>query len=372
MRVAINTRLLIKNKIDGIGKFTFEILKRIVNNNPEIEFHFIFDRPYSSDFIFNKNIIPHILTPATRHPILWYIWVEHKLPKLLNKINPDVFFSPDGFIPNNCTSPSISVIHDINFEHYPSDLNWMHSLFYRYFFKKYAYRSKKIITVSNFSKNDIQKKYRINKDKIDVVYNGVSEYFQIASNDTKNAIKRQYTNGDDFFLFIGSLHKRKNIKNLLLSFEQYKKNNGNSKLLIIGENKWIDKDTKKIYQSMKFKNDVIFLGRINNTELVKILGSATALLFISIFEGFGIPIIEAMKCSVPVITSKTSCMPEIAHDSAIIIDPHNIEEIKNSMIEIEKNAPLRMELIQKGHNRIKKFNWSTSANKVWKIIKSNI
>jgi glycosyltransferase involved in cell wall biosynthesis len=370
MRIAINTRLLIKDKIDGIGKFTFEILKRIVNNNPEVEFHFIFDRPFSSDFIFNKNIIPHILPPATRHPVLWYFWVEFQLPRLLKKIQADVFFSPDGFIPQNCISPSIAVIHDINFEHFPNDLNWTHSIFYRYYFKKYANRANKIITVSNFSKNDIKKQYGIDDKKIDVVYNGVSEYFHSASNQTQLQIKEKYTNGKDFFLFIGSLHKRKNIKNLLLSFDQYKKNNGQSKLLIIGENKWLDKSTKKIHQKMNYTNDVIFLGRLKNSELVDVLGSAKALCFISLFEGFGLPIIEAMKCNVPVITSNTSCMPEIADNAAIIINPHSTEEISNAMMQIEKNPMTRKSLIKNGENRIKDFDWSKSANLIWKIIKS--
>ena len=103
MRVAVNTRLLIKNKLDGIGRFAFETLKRITKNHPEVEFHFIFDRPFSEDFIFNDNIVPHVLTPPARHPILWYIWFQIQLPKLLTQINPDILFSPDGFIPVSYT-----------------------------------------------------------------------------------------------------------------------------------------------------------------------------------------------------------------------------------------------------------------------------
>ena len=98
MRIAVNTRLLIKNKLDGIGRYSFEVLKRIVESHPDIEFHFIFDRPYSTDFIFSKNIKPHVLRPSTRHPFLWYLWFEVQLPRLINKIKPNIFFSPDGFM----------------------------------------------------------------------------------------------------------------------------------------------------------------------------------------------------------------------------------------------------------------------------------
>ena len=114
-----------------------EILKRITQNHPEIDFHFIFDRPFSQEFIFSKNITPHIIHPPTRHPFLWYVWFELTLPNLINKkINPDLFFSPDGFLSTKINTPSVNVIHDINFEHRPQDLAWTHSTYYRYYFQK--------------------------------------------------------------------------------------------------------------------------------------------------------------------------------------------------------------------------------------------
>jgi len=369
VRVAINTRLLIQNKIDGIGRFAFETLKRITTTNPNVEFHFIFDRPFSSDFMFNNNITPHVLSPKTRHPIFWYIWFELQLPKLLKTINPNVFFSPDGFIPTNCPYPSVTTIHDLNFEHNPKYLKWTHSLFYRKFFKTYAENSDKIITVSNFSKEDIIKTYGISPEKIHVVYNGVSDDFKTVSNDRKIEIKNKYTNGVNFFVFIGSLHKRKNIKNLLLSFDNYKKNNRKLKLVIIGEQKWLDRETEKIYKKMKFREEVVFLGRIGNMELAEILGSATALCLISFFEGFGLPIIEAMKCSVPVIASNTTCIPEIVENAGIIINPNNINAITDAMLQIEENDEMRKKLINQGAMRATCFNWEVSANKIWDILK---
>ena len=170
----------------------------------------------------------------------------------------------------------------------------------------------------------------------------------------------------------GSLHKRKNIKNLLLSFNEYKKNNGSLKLIIIGEKKWMNREIKQIYQQMLYKEDVIFLGKISDSELVKILGSAHALCFISLFEGFGLPIIEAMKCSVPIITSNTSCMPEIVQNAGIIVDPYDQKDIAQAMTDMEKNENKRQKLIQNGNDLVKKFNWEKSANEIWKIMKLSI
>ena len=151
MRIAVNTRLLLKDKLEGIGWYTYETLSRIVKSHPEHEFYFLFDRPYSKEFIFEKNVHPVVISPPTRHPILWYIWFEWRIPKILRKINADVFLSPDGFLSLKSNIPSIAVIHDINFKHHPKNLKFIHRIFYNYFFKKYAKKASRIVTVSNYS-----------------------------------------------------------------------------------------------------------------------------------------------------------------------------------------------------------------------------
>lgn len=373
MTIAINTRLLIKNKLDGIGRFSFEVLKRLVLQNPDIEFHFIFDRPFSSKFIFANNIKPHVLKPSTRHPVLWYIWFEVQLPKLIKKIQPNLFFSPDGFASTKINHiPTVTTIHDINFEHRPEDLNWAHSLFYRYYFKKYAQLSSDIITVSHFSKQDLINTYNIDHTKIKVAYNGVASIFSKIDLTEKKEIKNRYTNGKNFFIFIGSLHKRKNIKNLLIAFDLYKEKGGENKLIIIGEKKWQDRKTKEVYKNIKSKEDVLFLGKIQDYLMAKILASARALCFLSLFEGFGLPIVEAMQSNVPVITSNTSCMPEIAGDAALIVNPTNIKEIEKAMTNIDMDEKLRESLIKKGQKRSKMFHWDNTTNVVSKILQKHI
>jgi len=369
VRIAVNTRLLIKNKLDGIGRYSFEVLKRIVESHPDIEFHFIFDRPYSTDFIFSKNIKPHVLRPSTRHPFLWYFWFEVQLPRLINKIKPNIFFSPDGFMSTKLKHiPTIITIHDINFEHRPKDLNWLHSIYYRKYFRQYAKESKHIITVSKFSKKDIIKNYHVSSDKITVAYNGVGSNFIPLERTKQKIIKKKYSDNKDFFLFIGSLHKRKNIKNLLSAFDIYQSKNGKNKLLIIGKKKWWDRQTENIYQNMRFKEKVIFLGQINDELMVDILGSSKALCFVSLFEGFGLPIIEAMKCNVPVITSNTSAMPEIAGNAALIVNPNDVNEISDAMSQIDNDSKLSKKLILKGQKKIHKFKWDITANVIYQVL----
>src|SRR3954467_10167424 len=132
-RIAVNTRMLIKEKMEGIGYFTLETMSRITRDHPEVEFIFLFDRPYDPSFIFSKNIIPVSVFPPARHPFLWYLWYEQALPPVLKKYKPDLFIGTDGYVSLNSKTPALSVIHDINFEHYPHDVPLWNRLFYRHY-----------------------------------------------------------------------------------------------------------------------------------------------------------------------------------------------------------------------------------------------
>jgi glycosyltransferase involved in cell wall biosynthesis len=239
MRIAVNTRLLLKDKLEGIGWYTYETLIRIVKAHPEHEFYFLFDRPYHQEFIFASNVHAVLVSPPTRHPILWYAWFELRLPKILRKLHIDLFLSPDGFLSLRSNIPSIAVIHDINFEHHPKDLKKSHRLFYRHFFRKYAQKAKRIVTVSEYSKNDIANLYSVSKNKIDVSLNGVNPNFHPIGTSQQIEVKNQYSNGHDYFLFVGALHPRKNIKRMLQAFDIFKEETkSTNKLLIVGAKMW--------------------------------------------------------------------------------------------------------------------------------------
>ena len=369
MRIAVNTRLLLKDKLEGIGWYTYETLSRIVKAHPEHDFYFIFDRPYSEEFIFAKNVTPIVLGPPTRHPILWYIWFELRLPKLLKKHNIDLFLSTDGFLSLTSKVPSVAVIHDVNFEHHPKDLKFTHSLFYRFFFKKYAHKAKRLVTVSEYSKSDISKFYGLSEAKIDVSLNGVNSLFHQIELTEQIKTRKQFSQGNDYFLFVGALHPRKNIKRLLMAFDLFKtETKSKNKLLIVGAKMWWNDELKEAFENLSHNEDVIFTGRKSLEDLQILYAAAQAFCFVPYFEGFGIPIIEAMRCGCPVITSNCTAMPEVAGEAALIVDPYNIEDIKNAMITIENDPKLRADLSEKGLIHSQKFNWKSTANVLWNSI----
>ncbi|MEX2589828.1 MAG: glycosyltransferase family 1 protein, partial [Chitinophagales bacterium] len=337
MKIAVNTRFLLSGQLEGIGWFTHETLKRITRNHPEHEFIFFFDRPYSQEFIFSDNITPIVLYPPARHPLLFYVWFEWSVKNALKKHKADAFISSDGFMSLSTDVPTLLVIHDLAFEHFPEHINWWDRKYYRYFMPKFAKAAKRIATVSNYSKQDIVKHYGVSENKIDVVYNGVNDKFKI-----DNASNHSTKIEQSYFLFAGAIQPRKNLGNILRAFDSFKaKTNAPILLIVAGRKAWRYEQDLLVWENMQFKDDVQFIDHQTPQQLSVLMQNALALVYVSLFEGFGIPIIEAMRCKTPVITSKTSSMPEVAGDAGLLCNPNKPAEIADAMTRIYENPELR-------------------------------
>jgi glycosyltransferase involved in cell wall biosynthesis len=373
VEIVVNTRLLLKNKLEGIGWFSYETLKRITQNHPEHHFVFLFDRDYDEEFVFSDNVTPLILSPQARHPILFYWWFEFSVANFLNKYKPDLFLSPDGYLSLGAKCKQLAVIHDICFEHYPDDVSFIVRKYYKHFFPKFASKATRIATVSNFSKQDIIQTYKIDKSKIDVVFDGCNNRYSPIVAEKQIETKNKFSKGCDYFLFVGSLHPRKNISRLFKAFDKFKATqNSDVKLVIVGEKYYWTKEIKKTFLEMKSKGDVVFTGRLSNDALNDVLGSALALTYVPYFEGFGIPILEAMNCDTPVITSNVTSMPEVAADAAILVDPFSVESIAFGMNRIFNEPDLREQLIEKGRIRKIEFSWDKTASLLWESIEKTL
>ncbi len=370
MRIAVNTRLLLKGKLEGIGWFTFETLIRMTQNHPEHEFIFIFDRPYDKDFIFAENVTPVVIGPQARHPLLFYIWFDFQIPKVLKKYKADLFLSPDGYLSLRTKVSQLAVIHDINFVHRPDDLPWLIAKYYNYFFPKFARVAKRIATVSFYSKEDIARSFKIDYDKIDVVYDGINQIFEPLLEKEKTRIRKKYTDGAEYFLFVGALHPRKNVSGLLKAFDDFKSETTNNiKLMVVGGEMHKTGDIFETYDNMRFKNDVVFTGRVSTDELHDIFGAALALTFVPFFEGFGIPVVEAMSAGIPVICSNTTSIPEVGGNAVVYADPMKIDQIADAMKKLANDKDLRKELIEKGFEQKNKFSWDETAHLLWLSVK---
>ncbi|MFT3903299.1 MAG: glycosyltransferase family 1 protein [Niabella sp.] len=373
MTIAFNCWVLRNKNIDGIGNVVIETLRPMIKAHPEVKFLLLCDKNFTEDYFDFPNAIIHRIFPPYRHPALYVFYLELILPAFLKKYKPDIFIGMDGMISLQSTSKQISVIHDLNFEHYPKTLPLRNRLYYRFFYKKFSRKADRIVTVSEFTKNDIVNLYHIAPSKINVISLGAKEVFKPLPLYDISATRNKYTGGAPYFFFVGSMHARKNIQRLMQAFELFKqKNNSTIKLIIAGNILWEADEIKSVYNQLSFKTDIIFTGRIDDKELSYLLGAAFALTFIPLFEGFGLPIVEAFQAGVAVICSNTSSMPEVAGDAALLVDPFSIAEIASAMKKITEDEELRKRLIQKGLNRKNIYDWNRTANMLYEAIHKTI
>ncbi len=369
MRIAINTRFLIPGKMEGFGWYTYEIAKRLVQNHPEHEFFFFFDRPFDKQYIFTDNVTGVVVNPPARHPFLFIYWYEIAVKRALKKYKIDLFFSPDGYLSLKTGLPQVCVMHDLNFIHNPKDLKPIMSWYYNRYFPKFASKANAIITVSEFSRRDIIEQYNVDPSRVTAIPNGASEAFQPLKEVQKEEIRKKYSNSKPFILFVGSLHPRKNLKRLILAFDLFKSKHPDApeQLLIVGRELWKN-GLEKVEVQDKTRAAIHFTGHLKIEELALVTGSAEFLAFVPYFEGFGIPLVEAMKCGTPILSGNKTSLPEVAGEAALYCDPFSVESILEGIVELSSNEKLREELSERGLIHSQKFSWDLAAEKVWDVL----
>jgi glycosyltransferase involved in cell wall biosynthesis len=368
MRIGINTRFLLSSKMEGFGWYTYEVVKRMVEAHPEHEFIFFFDRKFDPKFVFAKNVTPVVLFPPARHPILFVWWFERSIKCALKKHKIDVFYSPDGYLSLKSPVPQVGVIHDLNFEHHPEDIPASPLRYLRKYFPKFAKKARHILTVSNYSKQDIIKSYGISPDKITVAWNGASESFVPLEPVEIQKIRAEKTNDRPYFIFVGAIHPRKNVGRLIEAFGKFAQVNSDVDLLIVGESLWTNKASSIPEVSEELKKRILFSGHVSLADLNKLMGAAFALTYIPYFEGFGIPLVEAMRCGIPIISGNLTCLPEVAGDAAIYVNPFDTDEVSKAMIHLASDEQKQAELSQKSLQRAPLFSWYNTAEATWNVI----
>ncbi len=372
VHIAVNTRLLRQGPTDGIGLFTREIMTRLPRIMADDSFSFLFDKPFPDADSLPENVHAKRLYPPTRLPLLMDLFFGCSVPRALKSIHPDVFFSPDGWVSLKTGMPTVSVVHDLNFLHHPDFIAPRWRKYYLTKFPALIRKADHLITVSQFSRQDMIQALGISPEKITVVYNSTAEGFRpVSSTPEKEKIQLEFAGGMDYFLHVGSIHERKNTKGLMEAFGQFRKTHEKPfRLLFAGAKQWWTDSMRETWENHPFREDILFLGQLSDESLQRIYRGAEALVFPSFFEGFGIPVIEGFKSGIPVITSNLTALPEIAGGAAYLIDPYQREQLTEAMHRIVSDAVLREELIAKGTRRTEYFSWDTAAEQIAQILKT--
>mgnify|MGYP001572978739 CR=1 FL=1 len=288
--------------------------------------------------------------------------------KFLSKQNkPDVFFSPTHYLPLLTSRNSVIAILDVSYLHFPQlfkkkDLYQL-KLWGGYSIKK----AKKIITISKSSKNDIIKAYGVSEDKIEVIYPGIKQVVS-ARNEVSdmNELNKKFGVDDEYILFVGTLQPRKNIEKLVEAFSTIK--NKKLKLVIVGKKGWMFEDILKAPGRYGVSDRVKFLENVSDDDLPSFYKNAICFVLPSLYEGFGLPVLEAMQYGCPVLTSNISSLPEAGGDAAIYFDPENTQDIAGKIEKVVNDDKLRREMIKKGHEQVKKFSWEKTARETLKVL----
>jgi glycosyltransferase involved in cell wall biosynthesis len=261
------------------------------------------------------------------------------------------------------------VLHDLAFEVRPQDLPFLVRTFLHKTLSASAKRAIRVATVSTNSKKDIEHLYKVPFSKIDIIYSGISNHFAPISIDEQKAIRAKFTQNENFFLFVGTVLPRKNLLNLLKAFDVFKKESSSTMKFVVVGNVWLwDKELQIVYENMQHKNDVVLTGRLEDREVADLYASSFAVTYVSHYEGFGLPVLEAFNSGVPLITSSTSCLPEIAGDAALFANPSSPQEIAQKMNQLYSENGLRAQLIEKGTARKNKFTWQDTAELLWQCV----
>ncbi|MBO73733.1 MAG: glycosyltransferase [Flavobacteriales bacterium] len=354
-RIALNARLLIPNRLEGIGWFTDACYRRMIAAHPEHEFLLLFDRAPDAAFGYGPNATSMRLFPPARRPFLYDVWFDFSVTRALSRWKADVFVSTDGMLSRRTTVPQLAVFHDLNFMHHPEWMPEREARYYRSRFPEFAHIAKRLVTVSEFSKNDIVEQFAVPSQAIDVVYNAPDALY---AQDTVPEVEseRIYTGGRPYFLFVGSLHPRKNLEGLLEAFGMYRARGGKLDFLIVGAGMWTSSEV--------LQDGVHYAGRLSRDELAVVMRCAEGLVFVPWFEGFGVPIVEAFAAGVPVIASNTTAMPEVCGGAAAaLVDPANAIEISEAMKRLEVDSTLRSGAVKAGLSRVQDFSWDVSARR---------
>ncbi len=373
MRIAINTRFLLKGRMEGIGHFTWEVARRLARQHPEHEFFFLFDRPWHPSFVPADNVYPVHLWPPARHPLLFMAWFEWAVPRALHKLRADVFLSPDNFCSLRTDVPTVLVIHDLAYRYFPKQVPWAHRAYYQYFMPRFARRADRIVTVSEYTRQDVQRAYHIDPQCIAVACNGCRPIFKPLSEKEIQAVRDQYAQGQPYFLFVGAVHPRKNVHRLIAAYDRFRKmSQAPVKLLIGGRFAWQTGPVRSAWEQATYREDIHFLGYLDEVCLPAITGAALALTYTSLFEGFGVPLLEAMHCEIPIIASNVSSMPEVAGPAALLVAPHDVHAIAEAMLHVWQDKALRRRLVEAGRRQRQHFSWARAAEIVWQQIEQSV
>lgn len=366
MNIAVHASHLCQDREDGNQTYMKNILPRLAQFKKDTYHLYYNTQPHS--FLEHPYLKHHI------HPEP-FAWTQRVFPSILDSDQPDVLFMPIQMLPFRKPKhlPSVVTIHDLAFFYYPETFPIKDRTLHKLYVKEAIYQADSLIAITEATKNDILTRYNVSPDKIHVVYHGIDhERFRPVTDQDQDSItqvKDTYGITKPYILYVGNVQPRKNIQGLIKAYEIFRSHykDIDCQLVIAGAEAWmVDKSLKQVHNT--WENDIIFTGRFKDQELPPLLWGATGFILPSFYEGFGLPVLEAMACGIPTIVADTPALVEVAGDAALAADPHTPKAMAEQLHTLLCQDTLRQDLIQQGYQRAQEFSWDTSAEQTYTIL----
>lgn len=352
----------------GAERYLANLLKEFRKNSGDFKFYLFFKNRISNDDFLKDQAFEIVVSKNLKFLKSSFFWYSYSLSKTAERFNLDIIFSPNYIVPKLKNVKRVVAIHDISYETHPEWYDLKRVLAYRFFYRSSINNVDQIITISDFSKKEIVKNYKIDPQKIKVTSLAADEIFKQVEN---NDIKEKFNIQSNFLLYVGSIFNRRHVSEILKAFKNVSTRYPKLKLVLIGKNQTYPYvSIKELIFSLNIKNKVIWKDFISNEDLAKLYNAAEIFLYPSTYEGFGLPVLEAMQCGCPVITSNASSFPEVVGDAGIKLDKVTAQSLENAISKILSDENLRDALVQKGLEQAGKFSWKKCATETLEVFKS--
>jgi glycosyltransferase involved in cell wall biosynthesis len=369
MLIGIDASRAARTERTGTEAYSFHLIRALLSAAPQHHFRLYADRALPSELT-APNAAPRVM-PFPR------LWTHVRLSIEMLVRPPDVLFVPAHVVP--LIHPrTVVTVHDLGYLHFPQAYPLPARLYLDLSTRWSARAATHVIADSQATQDDLVSHYGTSPAKITVAYPGRDENLRRVDDPSAiEAVKRRYDIAGDYLLYLGTLQPRKNLTRLIQAFSNLKSRHSprvreisNLKIVIAGGKGWLYDDIFAEVKRLGLESRVLFPGRVAEEDKAALLSGAEAFMFPSLYEGFGLPVIEAMQCGTPVICSNTSSLPEVAGDAALLVDPLDVDALTQAMVCLLRDADLRRTLIEHGYTQAQKFSWAACAACVLAAVKS--
>jgi glycosyltransferase involved in cell wall biosynthesis len=371
MILGIDASRAVSRQRTGTEAYAYYLIRALIplaaERNHQVWLYF--NQPSAPDLFPHVAHVESIIIPRRR------LWTHTRLRQELNRRSPDIFFTPAHVIPIGYRGPSVATIHDLGYEYFPEAHPRRQLAYLRWSTRHNARVARRVIVDSKATTGDLTRLYHIDPAKIEVIHPGIDP--EIKRNEDRIQIEsalEQYNIRSPYLLYLGTLQPRKNLVRLIDAFALSRLHQEGVSLVLAGKAGWLAQPILEAIDKLPpaIREKVHLTGYIGETEKNLVLSGATAMVFPSLYEGFGFPVLEAQACGTPVICSNTSSLPEVAGEGAILVDPLNTDALAHAMRVVIDDEPQRLELIKRGFANLQRFDWRVTANQVLAVLESVI